>query len=50
MADSMHSVLTDEVLRKRLATAALDFASQFDWDTTAKGALAALAAEKLKRG
>jgi glycosyltransferase involved in cell wall biosynthesis len=49
MADSMHSVLTDEVLRKRLATNALDFASQFSWDNTAKGALASLAAEALKR-
>jgi glycosyltransferase involved in cell wall biosynthesis len=49
MADSMHSVLTDEVLRKRLAISALDFASQFSWDSTAKGALAVLAAEKLKR-
>jgi glycosyltransferase involved in cell wall biosynthesis len=49
MADSLYSVLSDEVLRKRLATAALDFSSQFSWDTTAKGALAALAAEALKR-
>jgi glycosyltransferase involved in cell wall biosynthesis len=49
MGDSMHAVLTDDVLRKRLATNALDFASQFSWDNTAKGALATLAAEKLKR-
>jgi len=34
----MHAVLTDDVLRKRLATNALDFASQFSWDNTAKGA------------
>jgi glycosyltransferase involved in cell wall biosynthesis len=49
MTDSMHSILTDEVLRKRLATNALDYASQFSWDNAAKAALAALAAEALKR-
>jgi glycosyltransferase involved in cell wall biosynthesis len=49
MADGLYSVLSDEVLRKRLATAALEFVSQFSWDETAKGALAALASEALNR-
>ncbi len=49
MADQLHSVLTDEVLRKRLAMAALDYASQFSWDATARGALATLAAEAMRR-
>lgn len=49
MTESLHSVLTDEVLRKRLAVGALDYASQFNWDATARGALAALAAESLRR-
>ncbi len=49
MADSLHCVLTDEVLRKRLAVGALEYASQFNWDTTARGTLAALAAESLHR-
>ena len=37
------------LLRKRLATGALDFASQFSWDATARGTLAILAAEALRR-
>jgi len=49
MGDSLHSVLTDEVLRKRLAMGAIDFSSQFSWDATARGALAALAAEAMRR-
>jgi len=49
MADGLYSVLSDEVLRKRLATAALEFVSQFSWDETAKGALAALASEAINR-
>ncbi len=49
MADGLYSVLSDEVLRKRLATAALEFVSQFSWDETARGALAALASEALNR-
>ena len=49
MADGLYSVLSDEVLRKRLATAALEFVSQFSWDETARGALAALASEAVNR-
>jgi glycosyltransferase involved in cell wall biosynthesis len=49
VGDQLHSVLTDEVLRKRLAVGAIDFSSQFNWITTARVALAALAAEALRR-
>ena len=49
MVNSLDSVVADDVLRKRLGTAALDYAAQFNWDTTARGALAVLAAERLRR-
>ncbi len=49
MGNSLHSVLTDEVFRKRLSMGAVDFSSQFSWDTTARGALATLAAESMLR-
>ena len=39
----------DDVLRKRLGLAALEHASRFTWDATARGALAALGAEALAR-
>ncbi len=45
MIRGMDAVLRDEVLRKRLGLAALDHASHFTWDATARGALAALGAE-----
>ena len=45
----LDAVLRDEVLRKRLGLAALEHASQFTWDTTARGALAALGDEALSR-
>jgi glycosyltransferase involved in cell wall biosynthesis len=49
MGNQLHAVLSDEVLRKRLSVGAIDFSSQFTWDTTARVALAALAAEALRR-
>jgi glycosyltransferase involved in cell wall biosynthesis len=49
METSLSAVLTDEVLRKRLGLGALDFASQLSWDATARGVLAALAAEAVSR-
>lgn len=50
MVDGLHAVLNDDVLRKRLATGALDFAASFSWETTARGTLAVLAAESLRTG
>jgi glycosyltransferase involved in cell wall biosynthesis len=49
MVQALHSVLTDEVLRKRLSLGALDFAARFSWEATARQTLAVLAAEKLRR-
>jgi glycosyltransferase involved in cell wall biosynthesis len=49
LTKGMDSVLRDEVLRKRLGLAALEHSSQFTWDATARGALAALGAEALSR-
>ena len=48
-AGAINSVLRDDVLRKQLGLAALDHASQFTWDATARGTLAPLAAEALAR-
>ena len=49
MGSSLHSVLTDDILRKRLALGAVDFSSRFSWDATARGTLATLAAEAMRR-
>ena len=48
-AGAIDTLLRDDVLRKQLGIAALDHASQFTWDATARGALAALGAEALAR-
>jgi glycosyltransferase involved in cell wall biosynthesis len=45
----LDTVLRDEVLRKRLGLAAEEHAARFTWDATARGTLAALAAEALSR-
>ena len=50
MVAGARSVLSDdEVLRKRLGAGALDFASQFSWEATARQTLADLAAEAMRR-
>ncbi len=49
MVESLDSVLSDEVLRKRLGMGALDHASRFTWDATARQTLAVLGAERLRR-
>ncbi len=49
MVESLHEVLGDDVLRKRLAVGAQEFASQFSWENTARRCLAVLAAETLRR-
>ncbi len=49
MVEALDSVLTDDVLRKRLSMGAIDRASEFTWDATSRQTLAALAAEKLRR-
>jgi glycosyltransferase involved in cell wall biosynthesis len=46
---TLNSALDDEVLRKRLGIGAVEHASRFSWDTTARGALAVLAAEAIAR-
>jgi glycosyltransferase involved in cell wall biosynthesis len=48
-AGAIDTVLRDDVLRKQLGMAALDHASRFTWDATARGTLAALGAEALAR-
>jgi glycosyltransferase involved in cell wall biosynthesis len=49
MLEGLDSVLSDEVLRKRLGTAALDYSSTFSWQNTARQTLAVLAAERMRR-
>lgn len=49
LVGALDAVLRDDVLRKRLGAAALEHASRFTWDTTARGTLAALGAEALSR-
>lgn len=49
MVENLHSVLTDEVLRKRLGNTACEHASQFNWDATARQSLAVLASQAVKR-
>ena len=49
MVRCLDTVLSDEVLRKRLGLGALDYASRFTWDATARQTLAVLGAERLRR-
>lgn len=49
LASALTAVLTDEVLRRRLGSGALEHAATLTWDATARGALAALADEALAR-
>jgi glycosyltransferase involved in cell wall biosynthesis len=49
LVSALDLTLSDDVLRKRLAIGAYDHATQFTWDTTARGALAVLASEALNR-
>jgi glycosyltransferase involved in cell wall biosynthesis len=49
LTGALDAVLRDEILRKRLGLAALEHASQFTWDVTARRALAALGSEALAR-
>jgi glycosyltransferase involved in cell wall biosynthesis len=45
MIEGMDSILGDDALRDRMSTAALEHASRFTWEATARGALEALATE-----
>lgn len=49
MVEALDSVLTDDVLRKRLAIGAVEHASRFNWDATARAVLAVLALEARRR-
>jgi len=49
MVDALDAVLGDELLRKQLSEGALGFSTRFSWDNAARGALAVLAAEALRR-
>ena len=49
LVGGLDAVLRDQVLRKRLGVGALEHASHFTWDATARGALAALGAEAQAR-
>ena len=49
MVDSLDTVLADEVLRKQLSEGALEFSNRFSWENAARGALAVLGADALKR-
>jgi glycosyltransferase involved in cell wall biosynthesis len=49
LVDGLEAVLRDEMLRKRMGVAAVEHASGFTWDATARGTLAALGAEALAR-
>jgi len=49
LVDALDAVLGDEVLRKQLSEGALEFSTRFSWDNAARGALAVLAAEALRR-
>jgi glycosyltransferase involved in cell wall biosynthesis len=49
LIDGLDTVLRHEMRRNRLGQAALEHASRFTWDATARGALAALGAESLAR-
>jgi glycosyltransferase involved in cell wall biosynthesis len=49
MVAALDAALSDDVLRKRLGIGAVEHASRFTWDATARGALAVLASEALAR-
>jgi glycosyltransferase involved in cell wall biosynthesis len=49
MVGALDATLSDEILRKRLGIGALEHASQFTWDATARGTLAVLASEAVAR-
>jgi glycosyltransferase involved in cell wall biosynthesis len=49
MVDALDSVISDDILRKQLSVGALEFSNRFSWDNAARGALAVLAAEALRR-
>ncbi len=49
LSGALGSVLTDDILRKRLGHGALEHAARFSWDATARGTLAVLAAEVMRR-
>ena len=49
LADALHRVVTDEVLRNRLSRGALDRARWFTWEATARRSLEALAEETAAR-
>ena len=49
MVGALDAVLGDEVLRKHLSAGALEFSRRFSWDHAARGALAVLGAEALRR-
>lgn len=49
MVDALRSVLSDEVLRRRLSAGAVEHAQKFSWEATARGTLAALGMEALAR-
>ncbi len=49
LAPALEVVVGDQVLRRRLGQGALEHAGRFSWEATARGALAALAAEALHR-
>ena len=45
LAPALGAVVRDEVLRRRLGLGALEHSAKFSWEATARGTLAALAAE-----
>ncbi len=49
MMTALDSILSDEVLRKRLGIGALEHSSGLNWESTARATLAVLAIEALKR-
>jgi glycosyltransferase involved in cell wall biosynthesis len=49
LVESLDTVLGDEVLRKQLSEGAFEYSARFSWENAARGALAVLAAEALRR-
>ena len=47
--EALHTVVADDVLRRRLGVVAMDHAAKFTWDTTARGTLAVMASEALRK-
>jgi glycosyltransferase involved in cell wall biosynthesis len=47
--EALHTVVADDVLRRRLGVGAMDHAAKFTWDTTARGTLAVMASEALRK-